>query len=293
MLRLHGHGLTVVGLSRAQVDLGDPSAVAAAVEAHAGSVDAVVNAAAYTAVDKAESEPDLADAANRAGPAAMAAACARASLPLIHLSTDYVFDGTKAGAYTEDDPVHPVSVYGAGKEAGERAVREVLARHIIVRTSWVFAGHGRNFVATMLRLGADRDELRVVADQTGCPTAAADIAAAVAAIARCVVDAEADNAAAPWGTYHFCGAPATTWHGLAEAVFAERQRLTGAAAPRVHPITTAEYPTPVQRPANSVLDCRRIAERFGVGQPDWRRSLAAAVEELVAARAGSPEGERR
>jgi dTDP-4-dehydrorhamnose reductase len=239
--------------------------------------DIVVNAAAYTAVDRAESEPDAAWAANCAGPANIAASCRESGIPLIHISTDYAFDGTKSGPYREDDPVNPLGVYGASKEAGERTVREALREHVILRTAWVYSMHGHNFVKTMLRLAEERPVLRVVADQTGSPTGAADIADAIARIAQHVRDGDA-----AWGTYHFVGAGAVTWHGFAEAIFDLASRWRGS-PPRVDPITTADYPTPARRPANSVLDCSRIAAAFGIEPRPWRAALAEVIEELYAA----------
>jgi dTDP-4-dehydrorhamnose reductase len=236
--------------------------------------DIVVNAAAYTAVDRAESERDAAWAANCAGPANIAAGCREAGIPLIHISTDYVFDGTKIGPYREDDPVNPLGVYGASKEAGERAVREGLREHVILRTAWVYSAHGHNFVKTMLRLAGERPVLRVVADQTGSPTSAADVAGAIAVIARRVTDG---NTA--WGTYHFVGAGVVTWHGFAEAIFELAARWRGP-PPHVEAITTADYPTPARRPANSVLDCSRIAAAFAIEPRPWRSALVEVIEEL-------------
>lgn len=270
-----GRRIGIAALSRRQADLTDPDAIHAAVRASGCS--AVINAAAYTAVDRAESDRDTAFAVNRDGPRHVAEACARAGLPLVHLSTDYVFDGTGSGAYREDDPTAPVNLYGLSKRDGERAVAAVLPRHAILRTSWVFASHGTNFVRTMLRLGSERSHLRVVADQTGCPTAAADIAEAAVTMARRLVT---DDDSRPTGVFHYTSAEATTWHGFATAIFAERERLTGLPAPRIDAITTSDFPTPARRPANSVLDCRRIRERHGIPQPDWRRSLAAVMERL-------------
>lgn len=271
-----GSPLNIVVPPRDRADLTHADAVAAVV-VEAGC-EAVINAAAYTAVDHAEDDAGAAFAVNRDGPRHIAEACARAGLPLVHLSTDYVFDGTRAGAYREDDAVAPLNVYGASKLAGERAVAATLPRHAILRTSWVFAAHGRNFVRTMLRLGDERDHLRVVADQTGCPTAAADIAAATVSVARRLVDGEDP---ALWGVFHYTSAEATTWYGFAAAIFAERERLTGRPAPRLEAIATADFPTPARRPVNSVLDGRRLWERHGIPQPDWRRSLAAVMERLV------------
>lgn len=268
-------GVAVAALSQADVDLTVPAALGAAVRET--ECDVVVNAAAYTAVDRAEQEPEAAFAVNRDGPAHIAAACAAAGLPFIHISTDYVFDGTKVGAWNEDDPIHPLGVYGASKAAGEVAVRAALDRHVILRTSWVFAPQGYNFVRTMLRLAETRDRLRVVADQTGCPTAAEGLADIIVAVARRVAAGEGS-----WGTFHACGAPPTTWHAFAERIFEERRRLTGRPSPVVEAITTADYPTPARRPANSVLDGTRLAERYGLSLPDWRPALAATVEAILA-----------
>jgi dTDP-4-dehydrorhamnose reductase len=236
--------------------------------------DVVVNAAAYTAVDRAESEPEAAWATNCSGPGQIAAACGEGGIPLIHISTDYVFDGAKSGPYREDDPVNPLGVYGASKEAGERAVREALREHVILRTAWVYGAHGHNFVKTMLRLAEQRPVLRVVADQIGSPTAAGEIAGAIALIAWRIA-----NGNTAWGTYHFAAAGTVTWHGFAEAIFDLASRWRGP-PPRVEPITTADYPTPARRPANSVLDCSRIAAAFGVEPRPWRAALAEVIEEL-------------
>jgi dTDP-4-dehydrorhamnose reductase len=243
--------------------------------------DMVINAAAYTAVDRAESEPDAAWAANCTGPARLAAACREAAIPLIHISTDYVFDGSKAGTYREDDPVNPLGVYGRSKEAGDRAIREALAEHVILRTAWVYSAHGHNFVKTMLRLAGERPVLRVVADQTGSPTSAADIAAAIAGVVRRLA-----AGGAQWGTYHFVGAGAVTWHGFAEAIFGLAAPWRGP-PPRVEAITTADYPTPARRPANSVLDCRYIGEAFGITPRPWREALADVIRELYGSDAGA------
>jgi dTDP-4-dehydrorhamnose reductase len=241
--------------------------------------DLVINLAAYTAVDRAESEPELAWAVNCAGPAHIAAACSESTTPFIHLSTDYVFDGCKLGPYREEDAVNPLGVYGSSKEAGERAVRAAVPHHIILRTAWVYGAHGTNFVKTMLRLGLERPSLRVVADQQGCPTAAADIATAVMSIAGKI-----ERGGANWGTFNFSGAGSTSWHGFAQEIFdlATRSGLWPLGSPpRVEPITTDQYPTPARRPMNSVLDCRRIAETFGISPPPWRTSLKVVVRELL------------
>ena len=268
-------GRAAIGLSHRELDIRDRGAVAAAVENHRPAL--VVNAAAYTAVDRAESEPDAAFAANRGGPASIAAACARAGVPLVQISTDYVFDGDVRTPYGEHDPVNPVSVYGASKAAGEDAVRACLDRHLILRTSWIFSARRRNFVKTILRLAGEREELRIVADQTGCPTAARDIAAAILELAGQL----RQNDETLWGTYHYCGTPPVNWCGFAEAILkAAGARLR--MRPKLVAITTGEYPLPAPRPANSVLDCSRIAAAFGLAQPPWPAALAATLDRLFA-----------
>src|SRR6516165_3637464 len=245
---------TITPLDRKVIDITNGAAVSAVLAREAP--DLVINLAAYTAVDRAESEPETACAVNCAGAAHIAAACGGRATPLIHLSTDYVFDGCKTEAYLEDDAVRPLNVYGHSKEVGERAVRAVLAPHVILRTAWVFGASGANFVKTMLRLAAERPVLRVVADQRGCPTPAADIAAALTVIAGHIQRGGVD-----WGTYHFAGDTPVTWHSFAEAVFdlTAPQVVT---RPQVEPIVTGEFPTPAERPPNSVLDCRKIKEAF-------------------------------
>ena len=265
-------GYSVAAFDRGGVDIAQREPVFAAVARE--RPDIVINAAAYTAVDRAESEPDIAWASNCSGPANIAAACQEAAIPLIHLSTDYVFDGSKPGAYFEADPVKPLGIYGESKEAGDQAVRGALAHHVILRTAWVYSAHGRNFVKTMLRLAGERPVLRVVADQIGSPTSAADIAAAIAAIAQ---QLNAGNTS--WGTYHFAGGGAVTWHGFAEAIFELAAPRRGP-PPLVEAIATADYPTPARRPANSVLDCRRIGEVFGIVPRPWREALAEVIGEL-------------
>ncbi len=276
----------LIGLARPQIDVTDATSVAAALAAQAP--DLVVNATAYTAVDRAESEPEAAFAANRDGPAHLAAACARGGVPLIHVSTDYVFDGTKPAPYDEDDPIGPLGVYGASKAAGEAAVRAAWPRHIILRTSWVYGSHGRNFVKTMLRLAGERDSIAVVADQHGAPTAAADLAAAITAIAARL----AATADIPWGTYHFAAAGATTWHGIAEHIFTRLQAATGR-CPGLRAITSGKYPGPARRPTNSRFDCRRITATFGIATPDWRDSLDRVLDHLLVSSASDPSPPRQ
>ena len=267
-------GFAVECLGRPEVDIMRAGDVRRAVSGAGVAVG--VNAAAYTAVDQAESDWEAAFAVNRDGPAYLAEAVASANVPLIHISTDYVFDGEKEGAYVEDDPVNPLSVYGASKEAGERKVRESLAAHVILRTAWVYSPHGHNFVKTMLRLGRERDELGVVDDQRGCPTAAADIARAIVGIATQIAAGKTDG----FGTFHFCGAGATTWYGFARAIF-ELAAARCAKTPRVKPVTTADYPTPAARPKNSVLDCSRIRRVYGMEPRPWRDCLIECIDELL------------
>jgi dTDP-4-dehydrorhamnose reductase len=236
----------------------------------------VVNAAAYTAVDKAETDEAAAYRANRDGPARLARMCAAAGVPLIHVSTDYVYDGDKPGPYVETDAVGPRSVYGASKLAGEQAIQASGARAIILRTAWVYAATGRNFVLTMLNLAKTRDHLRVVADQRGCPTAAADLAEAILAIAtRLETGGWRDDMA---GVFHAAGSGDTTWHGFAQAVFRNAARHGARVPATVEAIATAEYPTPARRPANSRLDCGRLEAVFGISLPDWRDSLSRTVD---------------
>lgn len=279
-------GLTITGVSREVLDITRADSVERVLEE--SGCDLVVNAAAYTQVDRAESEPDAAFAVNRDGAANVAEACRRLDLPLVHISTDYVFDGTKVGPYTEADPVCPLGVYGASKAAGEGAVRDRLAWHIILRTAWVFSPFRQNFVKTMLRLGRERAEIGVVDDQTGCPTAAADIARAILVLAGRLPEAggAAPGFTAPkftdWGTYHFCGAGRTTWHGFARAIFATAA-ARGGSVPRLTAIATADYPAAARRPANSALDCTRIAAVFGIVPQPWRAGVEACVAELLEA----------
>ncbi|WP_158923444.1 dTDP-4-dehydrorhamnose reductase [Acidisphaera sp. S103] len=264
-------------VGRPAFDFDHPETIEAAFRTTAPRL--VINAAAYTAVDAAETNADAAYRANRDGPATLARLCAEADVPLIHISTDYVFDGAKPAPYVETDPVAPQGVYGASKLAGEQAVLESGANAIILRTAWVYAATGKNFVRTMLTLGKTRPRLTVVADQHGCPTTAADLADAIlSVIAR--VDATGWQPAYQ-GIFHAAGTGATTWFGLAVAAFEEASRH-GATVPEVAPITSAEYPTPAKRPANSRLDCTRLHDVFGVRLPPWRDSLTRTVKTIFA-----------
>lgn len=266
----------VRGVDLPELDVTRADQVDAAVAALGSGV--VVNAAAYTAVDKAEIEVELALRVNRDGPAHLAGACQRHGSSLIHVSTDYVFDGTKATAYLETDPAAPVSSYGRSKEAGESMIRAELARHLIVRTSWLYGVHGQNFVKTMLRLSKERDRLRVVDDQYGCPTSAQDLASALVLLVGRIMN----DPSIPWGTYHYANRGRTTWCELARTAIAFASRSTGRVVP-VDAITTADYPTPARRPASSELDTSRIEQAFGIQPPPWRDSLRRVVDEIIAA----------
>ncbi len=239
----------------------------------------VVNAAAWTAVDAAEKEVDAAYRANRDGPATLARLCARDGVPLIHISTDYVFDGAKPTPYTEQDPTGPTGVYGASKLAGEQAVLDSGAKAAVLRTAWVYNATGKNFVRTMLNAAQKVSTLRVVADQFGNPTHAGDLADAILAVAA--------RMTAGWderygGVFHAAGTGGTTWHAFALAIFAQAARH-GRPEPVVNAITTAEYPTAARRPANSQLDCTKLDAVFGVRLPDWQPSLDRTVDALVTA----------
>lgn len=263
-------GHDVLAWDVAELDITDATAVDRALDA--SGADVAINAAAYTAVDKAEQEPELAFAVNRDGPAHLAAACARSSIPLLHISTDYVFDGRKAVPYNEDDPPAPLGVYGWSKQEGDEAVRRLWSRHLILRVSWVFGAHGHNFVKTILRLAREREELRVVADQWGCPTYAGDIADVLLELVGRMAEIDAHDA---WDTYHYCGEPATTWHGFASAIIEQARARESLKVRAVTAITTADYPTPTARPANSVLDSTRLTARFGIRPRPWREGLEA------------------
>ncbi len=243
-------------------------------------VTAIINAAAYTAVDKAESEPELAQRVNVDGPTALAKLSARFDIPLLHVSTDYVFDGNQQTPYVETDPTAPNGVYGQTKLDGELAIQRHATKYIILRTAWVFSEYGNNFLKTMLRLGKERDTLGVVADQIGCPTYAGDIAKALIAIARQLHDGGDDGEDnAKYGVYHYAGNEPVSWHGFAVAIFAEAHRMGMLAKmPTVNAITTEEYPTPAKRPAYSVLSNAKIAKDYGVSASEWRTAVCIVIE---------------
>lgn len=255
----------IVALDRAALDLSNPDRIVAVVRET--KPDVIVNAAAYTAVDKAESEPDLAMAINGTAPGLLAEEAKRSGALLVHYSTDYVFDGARQGAYTEADAPNPMSVYGRTKLAGERAIQAVGGRHLILRTSWVYGLRGHNFLRTMLRLAAERDQLRIVADQVGAPTWSRMIAGATAlALAR---------AEPPEGLYHLTAGGQTSWHGFAKAILDTRGWKGDLAA-----IATADYPLPAKRPANSVLDGAKLVRDTKLRLPEWSASLALCLADL-------------
>lgn len=238
----------------------------------------VINAAAYTAVDKAETNRETAMRVNHLGPANLAKRCQQDAIPLLHISTDFVFSGHQTRPYKELDNPEPINVYGESKWLGEQQVRQYTRQHIILRTSWVFGAKGNNFVKTMLRLVNEGKPLRVIADQHGCPTGAVDIARTLLNISQRIIHAET----IPWGTYHYCGQPATTWHGFTEAIVelaAAKSLIPEKVA--VEPITTAQYPLPAQRPTYAVLNCDKISEAFGIEMPYWEQALVQMMRELT------------
>ncbi len=268
-------GASVHRVGRPDFDFDRPDTLAALFKAARPAL--LVNAAAWTAVDAAEAEPEAASRANRDGPATLAALCADAGIPMVHVSTDYVFDGLKGAPYTEADPTSPTGVYGRTKLEGEQAVLAACPRAVVLRTSWVYSATGKNFVRTMLGAAQKMPRLRVVADQRGCPTAAGDLAAAILAIVPQLADARPGQS----GVFHACGTGEATWHELAVAVFQQAARH-GHSMPLVDAIATADWPTPARRPPDSRLDCSKLAAAFGVRLPDWRASLARTVDELLA-----------
>jgi len=268
-------GINCIAPSRAELDLNDPDSFTQVFAREPWS--AVINAAGYTDVDRAESEPTLAFAVNADAPSRLAAETGRRGIPLIHISTDYVFDGRKGTPYSENDATGPLNAYGRSKLAGEHGVRAATSRHVIVRTSWVYSATGKNFVRTILRLAAERERLTIVADQRGCPTAARDIAKACLDIARrCAEEPDC----APYGLYHFAGEGEATWFEFACAIL----EMAGGRLPRqpqVVPIQTADYPTKALRPADTRLDCAAIARAFGITARPWREALTATIDCLL------------
>ena len=263
-------GYAVCSPTRSALDLADPASVEAFVASDKWSC--VVNCAAYTAVDQAETDVEQAYHANAVAPGILAQMTARKGIPIIHISTDYVFDGTKAEPYVETDTIAPLGVYGASKAEGEAAVRSGNPDHAILRTAWVLSAHGKNFLTTMLRLGAEREQLGVVCDQFGCPTAADDLAEAIMAVIT--------QSAATGKTWHAVNGGSTSWHGLAKQIFASAAQA-GFRSPAINPITTAEYPTPAKRPANSRLSTDLIQTDLGLVFRPWQSAVSAIVAEYL------------
>lgn len=274
--RAYAHDATVVFVGRPECDLALPETISPALLA--AQPDIILSAAAYTAVDQAESEDSRATAINGHAAGIIGVAAREIGVPVIHLSTDYVFDGSLQRPYREDDPVGPVSVYGRSKLLGEQTVAAACPDHAILRTAWVYSPFGKNFVKTMLRLARTHDLLRVVSDQQGAPTSALDIADGVLRVAANLLDHPQDRSLR--GTFHMTGQGETSWAGLAERIFATSQALGGPTA-RVEPIATQDYPTPARRPANSRLDCSRLKATHAVALPPWQDSVDACVTRLL------------
>lgn len=267
--------LEFVAVSRPEFDFDLGESIAACVAA--ANPCLVINAAAYTAVDAAESNADAADRANHTGPARLGEICAAAGIPLIHVSTDYVFDGDKGSPYLETDPTHPTGVYGASKRAGEIALLATGANVVILRTAWLYSAHGKNFARTMLGAARKTNEVRVVMDQKGTPTAVPDLAEAILDIAALLEDWQP----AYRGVFHAASAGETSWHGFAAAIYAAAQPL-GLKPPTLTAIATRDWPTPAKRPADSRLDCGKLAATFGVRLPEWQVSVGPVVQQLLA-----------
>jgi len=273
---LKSAGLKVAALDIPLIDITKSESVRS-VLGGIGSPGLLINCAAYTAVDKAESEPEAAFAVNSDGPANLADECERLGIPLIHISTDYVFNGKSERPYREEDVADPLNVYGLSKWEGEEAVRSRLARHLIVRTSWLYGSRGQNFVKTMLKLGTEREELKVVSDQYGCPTWSFDLAGCLGRIAARALSGSEE---VPWGTYHFCGEGITTWYQFALAILDEVRRGKSTRIARVSPVPSSSYPTVAARPRYSALDCGKIEASLGIAPPPWQRSLADLMDKL-------------
>lgn len=267
--QLSESGWDFEALTRDELDITDTDAVNNVVVRI--QPDIIINAAAYTAVDKAEQEQERVYAINRDGPSNLARAAKSINAAIVHISTDYVFAGDATGTYSEEDVTAPQGVYGQSKLEGEDAVIAANDKHIILRTAWVFGEHGNNFVKTMIRLGRSRDNLGIVADQEGGPTYAGDIASTILAIAK----RYADGKPTPWGIYHYSGSPHISWFGFAQHIFAEVEQagIYAKPIPQLNAITTADYPTPAKRPANSKLDCSKIKHAFGLPPSDWQSAL--------------------
>lgn len=272
LMRLaHHFGIDAIGVNHDKLDITDQASVQTFISEE--QPDAVINAAAYTAVDKAEDDADAAYVVNATAVGYLAQACADLDIPLVHISTDYVFDGSKQGAYTEEDAVSPLGVYGETKLAGELLAQKYCTKHYILRTSWVFSAHGNNFVKTMLRLGKEREQLGIVADQYGKPTSASEIARVIYQVLK------SDEQV--WGIYHMAQPDVTSWYDFAQATFTEaKQQGMQLAVKNVQAIATQDYPTPAKRPTNSELDCSKIEQTFGINIKPWTASLSEVMKEL-------------
>ena len=269
LAKVYGH--EAIGFDHDTLDITDEQAVQACMQKE--QPDVVINAAAYTAVDKAEDDKNTAKAVNATALRYLAQACKAFDIPLVHISTDYVFDGSKKGAYIESDVVSPLGVYGETKLEGESLVQSLCEKYYIFRTSWVFSAHGNNFVKTMLRLGAEREELGIVADQRGKPTSAREIA-------RVIYEALASHKN-DWGIYHLAQPSAVTWFDFAQSIFAEaKQQGLSLSVGKVNAITTADFPTPAKRPENSELDCSKLETTFNIKLQPWNVSLAEVIKDL-------------
>ena len=271
-------GFSVQAPSEDDMDITDLEKIDRCMAFHQPEV--VINAAAYTQVDKAESEANLAFAVNTTGSANLARMCAKNKIPLVHISTDYVFDGQKGTSYLETDTISPVGVYGRSKAEGEIEIRSHLKEHIILRTSWLYGIHGHNFAKTMLKLATTKPKIRVVADQYGSPTNAADLAQTILIIS----DRMQFNNDVDWGTYHYCGQGVISWYNFAEKIVGLARLYADVKTTRIEPITTADYPTRALRPIYSALDCSRIQKHFGINPKPWQKSLEITIKELLVRR---------
>lgn len=274
MCRSPALGFSVTGVDIEQLDITEASAVMSTISELRPGI--VVSAAAYTAVDHAEADKDAAFGINQSGTGHVAHACNDYGIPLIHISTDYVFDGEKGAPYHEDDRPHPLNVYGKSKLAGEREVKRLCAEHLIVRTSWLFSSHGQNFVKTMLRLGRGHETVRVVNDQFGCPTPAADLADTILRMSQAVLH----NRVSAWGIYHYCGMGAVSWYDFAGAIFSSAEKYGPFALKSLQPINTSQFPAAAVRPRCTVLSCERIKTVFGIEQRPWTDGLHRVIQEL-------------
>ena len=273
--RFEANRYTVIGLDCHEIDITRAPQVDAAIGDHGPQL--VINCAAYTAVDKAEAEPELAFAVNLTGPENLAKACMHVGVPLIHISTDYVFDGKATRPYREDDPVNPLNVYGRSKREGEQAVRTRLPAHLIVRTAWLYGVHGNSFVKTIMRLAMEREELQIVADQHGSPTWTEDLSGALLEMSMRVLRDPRD---VPWGTYHYCNSGRTTWFDFARLIVEAARPRGEVKVKRLVPIASADYPVATPRPAFSVLDCTKIARNFGITPRPWEEAFAGMLDAM-------------